>query len=132
MCASPGRAILVAPVDPLQITWRESRFDVSVLSLSVGAFALGVFLGHNALGGERVLTFVPAISPAGEPLTMRDEQTASLWSGLEGVAFEGVLKGQRLVQVPATYAFWFAWKDYYPQTAGYGDEGAIRPKGAGN
>jgi Protein of unknown function (DUF3179) len=89
-------------------------------------------LVFNRRVGERVLTFVPAISAVGEPLTMRDEQTASLWSGLEGVALEGVLKGQRLVQVPATYAFWFAWKDYYPQTAVYGGEGAIRPKGAGN
>jgi Protein of unknown function (DUF3179) len=89
-------------------------------------------LVFNRRVGERVLTFIPARSTAGEPWTMRDEQTASLWSGLEGVALEGALKGQRLMQVPATYAFWFAWKDYYPQTAVYGDEGAIRPKGGSN
>lgn len=96
-----------------------------------------VFRERNATGlvfnrrvGERVLTFVPAVSGAGEPLTMRDEQTGSVWSGVEGVALEGGLKGKRLEQIPATYAFWFAWKDYYPQTAVYGEERQTQPKGA--
>jgi hypothetical protein len=98
-----------------------------------------VFQDRNATGlvfkrrvGEHVLTFVPAMSTAGEPLAMRDEQTGSLWSGLEGMALQGPLQGQRLTQVAATYAFWFAWKDYYPQTAVYGDEGVTGAKGAGN
>jgi hypothetical protein len=71
--------------------------------------------------GERVLTFVPIRGPSTEHLTLRDEQTGTLWSGLEGIAQEGKLKGERLRQVPATYAFWFAWKDYYPRTAVYGE-----------
>jgi Protein of unknown function (DUF3179) len=71
---------------------------------------------------DRVLTFVSATTGAGEPLTMRDEQTGSLWSGLAGVALEGTLKGERLTPVPATYAFWFAWKDYYPETTVHGEE----------
>jgi Protein of unknown function (DUF3179) len=98
---------------------------------------LVVFRERNATGlvfnrrvGERVLTFMPAVSGAGEPLTMRDEQTRSVWSGVEGVALEGGLKGKRLEQIPATYAFWFAWKDYYPQTAVYGEESQTQPKGA--
>jgi Protein of unknown function (DUF3179) len=72
--------------------------------------------------GDRVLTFVSATSRTGEPLTIRDEQTGSLWSGLEGTALEGTLKGKRLTSVPATYAFWFVWKDYYPETFVYGEE----------
>ena len=87
------------------------------------------FQGRTATGqvfsrqvGDRVLTFVSATTSAGEPLTMRDEQTASLWSGLAGVALEGTLKGERLTPVPATYAFWFTWKDYYPDTLVYGEE----------
>jgi hypothetical protein len=71
---------------------------------------------------DRVLTFVSATSSAGEPLTMRDEQTGSLWSGLAGVALEGTLKGERLTPIPATYAFWFAWKDYYPEATVHGEE----------
>ncbi len=96
-----------------------------------------VFRERNATGlvfnrhvGERVLTFVPAVNGAAEPFTMRDEQTGSVWSGVEGVALEGGLKGKRLEQIPATYAFWFAWKDYYPQTAVYGQESQTQPKGA--
>jgi hypothetical protein len=72
--------------------------------------------------GGRVLSFVSAMRGAGEPLTMRDEQTASLWSGESGMALEGSLAGARLIPVPATYAFWFAWKDYYPETVVYGKE----------
>jgi Protein of unknown function (DUF3179) len=71
---------------------------------------------------DRVLTFVPATSGTGEPLTMRDEQTGSLWSGLAGVGLDGTLKGERLTPIPATYAFWFAWKDYYPGTTVHGEE----------
>jgi hypothetical protein len=72
--------------------------------------------------GDRVLTFVSAMRGAGEPLTMRDEQTGTLWSGLAGVALEGPLKGEQLTPMPAPYAFWFAWKDYYPATGVYGGE----------
>jgi hypothetical protein len=96
-----------------------------------------VFRERNATGlvfncriEGRVLTFVPAVSGAGEPLTIRDEQTGSVWSGVEGVALEGRLKGKRLEQIPTTYAFWFAWKDYYPETAVYGEESQTQPKGA--
>lgn len=96
-----------------------------------------VFQERNATGlvfsrrvGERVLTFMPVKSGAGEPLTMRDEQTGSVWSGVEGVALEGGLKGRRLEPIPTTYAFWFAWKDYYPETSVYGEESQTQPKGA--
>jgi hypothetical protein len=71
--------------------------------------------------GGRVLSFVSAMKGAGAPLTMRDEQTGSLWSGESGMALEGTLAGARLTPVPATYAFWFAWKDYYPETVVYGE-----------
>ena len=70
-----------------------------------------VFRERNATGlvfncriEGRVLTFVPAVSGAGEPLTIRDEQTGSVWSGVEGVALEGRLKGKRLEQIPTTWA----------------------------
>lgn len=96
-----------------------------------------VFQERNATGlvfnrrvEERVLTFVPAKRDAGEPLTIRDEQTGSLWSGVEGVALEGSLQGKRLEQIPTTYAFWFAWKDYYPETTVYGEERQPSPKSA--
>jgi hypothetical protein len=77
---------------------------------------------------DRVLTFVPADTTPGGQLTIRDEQTGSLWSGLDGVALEGALRGKRLAQVPTTYAFWFAWKDYHPRTMVYGEGGTSEPE----
>jgi hypothetical protein len=98
-----------------------------------------VFQERNATGivfsrrlGDQVLTFVPTRSGAGDSFSMRDAQTGSLWSGIEGMALEGVLKGKRLDVIPATYAFWFAWKDYYPATTVYGDESQAPPQDARN
>lgn len=54
---------------------------------------------------------------AGGDLLMTDAETGSTWRALEGVAVVGRLEGQRLGQVPGTMAFWFAWKQIYPQTA---------------
>jgi Protein of unknown function (DUF3179) len=76
----------------------------------------------NRRVGDHELTFMPAVRDVGEPLTMRDEQTGSLWSRLDGRALEGPLRGKQLAQVPATYAFWFAWKEYYPDSAVYGED----------
>jgi hypothetical protein len=84
----------------------------------------GTRLMFNRPVGTRVLTFVSARSGDGEPLTMhmRAEQTGSLRSGLTGMVLEGTLAGAQLTPVPTTYAFWFAWKDYYPKTSIYGAE----------
>jgi hypothetical protein len=49
--------------------------------------------------------------PSGD-FVMRDEQTGSLWN-MRGEAFEGPLAGQKLEQVPAFNAFWFAWSTFY-------------------
>jgi hypothetical protein len=110
---------------PFTTLGKEPVVNDTVANMSV----LVIFQERTATGqvfsrhvGDRVLTFVSATSGAGEPLTMRDEQTGSLWSGLAGVALEGTLKGEQLTPVPATYAFWFAWKDYYPATLVYGEE----------
>jgi hypothetical protein len=98
-----------------------------------------VFQGWNATGlafdrriGEQELTFVPVTKDAGKPLIIRDEQTGSVWSGVDGIALEGRLQGQRLEPIPATYAFWFAWKDHYPDTAVHGEASSAQPKGSRN
>jgi len=92
---------------PVVVTFQERTATAQVFSRQVG---------------DRVLTFVSPLRGAGEPLTMRDEQTGTLWSGLAGVGLEGTLTGERLTPMPAPYAFWFAWKDYYPATAVYGEK----------
>ncbi len=45
-----------------------------------------------------------------------DRETGSTWRAFEGRAVAGTLEGTRLEAVPATRAFWFAWKQIYPDT----------------
>ncbi|MBI2882480.1 MAG: DUF3179 domain-containing protein [Candidatus Methylomirabilis oxyfera] len=65
--------------------------------------------------GERVLEFAN-LREAGGDLLMEDRQTGTTWQTLTGTAISGKLIGSRLRQLPATRAFWFAWKGFYPQT----------------
>jgi hypothetical protein len=52
----------------------------------------------------------------GGDLVMEDRQTNSTWQALTGRAIKGKLAGGQLRQLPATRAFWFAWKGFYPET----------------
>jgi hypothetical protein len=52
-------------------------------------------------------------------LELIDEQTGSRWDGLQGVAINGPLEGVELGSVRNTAAFWFGWKDIYPDTELY-------------
>ncbi|PWB46072.1 MAG: hypothetical protein C3F12_08390 [Candidatus Methylomirabilota bacterium] len=65
--------------------------------------------------GERVLEFANLREADGD-LVMEDRQTGSTWQVLTGTAIKGQLTGSRLRQLPATRAFWFAWKGFYSQT----------------
>lgn len=65
--------------------------------------------------GERVLEFSHVRDGDGD-LVMEDQQTGSTWQALAGTAIRGQLSGSRLRQLPATRAFWFAWKGFHPQT----------------
>jgi hypothetical protein len=47
---------------------------------------------------------------------MDDRDTRTTWRALSGHAVRGPFAGTRLVQIPSTPAFWFAWKGFYPQT----------------
>ena len=50
---------------------------------------------------------------------IEDIETETVWEPLTGVALRGPLNGTRLEQVPSHYEFWFAWKDYRPNTEVY-------------
>jgi hypothetical protein len=65
--------------------------------------------------GEQVLEFSNVREVNGD-LVMEDRQTGSTWQALTGTAISGKLIGSRLRQLPATRAFWFAWKGFYPGT----------------
>ena len=49
-----------------------------------------------------------------------DLETGSLWDPVTGVALRGELEGKLLSLVASHYEFWFAWKDYRPDTELYG------------
>jgi hypothetical protein len=101
-----------------QLVINDTVAHTSVLVVFHERAATGMVFNRRV--GNQELSFIPVVSGVGEPLTMRDEQTGSLWSRLDGAAVEGALRGKRLAQVPSTYAFWFVWKDYYTESAVYG------------
>ena len=74
--------------------------------------ASGVVFDRRVEG--QVLEFRPA-----DGLELVDKETESRWNGLEGVAISGPLEGTQLEAVRNTAAFWFGWKDIYPETALY-------------
>ncbi len=80
--------------------------------------ASGVVFDRRA--GERTLLFERAEGGAsGTVAPIVDVQTGTLWEGLTGEALRGPLAGQRLVRLPSTHVFWFAWADFHPDTELY-------------
>ncbi len=77
------------------------------------AGATGAAFSRTA--GTRTLTFVKLRRERGD-LLMEDRETHTTWQALSGNAVRGPLAGTRLVQIPSTLAFWFAWKGFYPGT----------------
>lgn len=75
--------------------------------------ATGAVFDRRVKGASHHFELVPGSEGR---LILVDKETKSRWLGLRGEAIEGKLKGQRLEQLPTHYAFWFAWKDYYPRT----------------
>jgi hypothetical protein len=75
----------------------------------------GVVFQRTLQGKELSFTLIGGNET--EEIILQDKETGSRWSGWTGQAIDGALKGQTLTAVPVTYSFWFAWKDFYPDTA---------------
>lgn len=60
----------------------------------------------------RSLTF-EFVEPAKGDVIVRDRETGTRWSGLTGEALTGPLAGSTLQPLPAFYAFWFSWTDFF-------------------
>jgi len=76
--------------------------------------ASGIVLDRRLEG--QVLTFEKVDGSSDKEPMIVDRETGSRWSAFTGVAVDGKLKGKILKQLETTYAFWFGWKDYYPDT----------------
>ena len=67
----------------------------------------------------RVLTFSMAEEGQGAFAVLVDAETGSRWLALTGKAIDGPLKGTVLNRAPSHLSFWFAWKDWNPDTEVY-------------
>ena len=47
---------------------------------------------------------------------MRDRETGTIWSHLDGTAVQGPLEGARIAMVPLPLVVWSEWTDAYPHT----------------
>ena len=68
----------------------------------------------NPVLGSRRLNF-REVRGSGE-FQIKDVETGTVWNPVTGEAQEGPLAGTTLEQLASHYEFWFAWKDYCPQT----------------
>jgi hypothetical protein len=64
----------------------------------------------------KTLIFTTETSKSNGLSVITDLETNTTWSPLAGQGLKGKLKGKSLKQLPSTYAFWFAWRDYFPYT----------------
>jgi hypothetical protein len=60
-----------------------------------------------------------SFTAAGQPHTLQDQQTGSLWDWRTGQATGGELAGTTLLPYQATLTFWFAWAAFFPETEVY-------------
>ena len=65
------------------------------------------------------LTFRLEGEPNGILTVLVDEETSSRWMAFNGTAIEGELKGRTLERALSHLSFWFAWKDWNPDTELY-------------
>lgn len=56
-----------------------------------------------------------------EDETLIDRETQSRWNPVTGEAVAGAMKGHTLPALVSTYAVWFAWQHYRPDTSVHGE-----------
>ena len=99
--------------------------QAGVINDAVGPFPVAVYADGESRNvhvylrqaGGQVLTL--ALDPSGEFLV--DGETGSRWNIDRGQAVEGPLKGESLLLVPYVSAFDWAWLDFHPESAIYGE-----------
>jgi hypothetical protein len=70
---------------------------------------------ETALSRQERLTFEPYGVYQGATV-LRDHQTKSLWSHLDGRCLSGKLAGRQLKQLPAVQVSWAQWRRWHPDT----------------
>ena len=96
--------------------WSRSLSD-DALAIAEGPFGMNA---PDALTFEAPNEAQSQDAPHTAGPMMRDRETGSIWSASRGAAIAGPLEGARLIQIPTTPSFWFAWVDLYPDTTVWG------------
>ena len=78
--------------------------------------ATGTGLVYDREVDGRLLTFHIVGQPNGALTFLEDNETGSRWMAFTGTAIEGELKGKTLNRALSHLSFWFAWKDWNPDT----------------
>ena len=78
-------------------------------------------LAYDRRVDGKALTFRSSGDGEGAEATLIDDETGTTWIALTGLAVEGPLKGKRLERALSHLSFWFAWKDWNPETELYGE-----------
>jgi len=81
--------------------------------------ATGTALVYDRSVDGRPLTFRIDGEPQGVLTILVDEETDSRWMAFTGLAVSGELKGKSLDRALSHLSFWFAWKDWNPETELY-------------
>jgi len=113
----------------VRLNGEEKAYPFSVLNKkpvindTVGGVPVAIFFDKETLSGtvfdrrtadDTVLTFSPVSTG-----TVQDSETGSRWQSLSGTAIDGSLANTSLAAVPFTYAFYFGWIDYHPDSQIY-------------
>jgi hypothetical protein len=106
---------------PFSVLNQEPVVNDRVADLPVAIFfdeatASATVFDRRLEGRDGPLTFEQGSAPG----RVQDLETKSEWNKLTGTAVSGPLEGAQLNQVPITYAFWFGWIDYHPESTVYG------------
>jgi len=99
--------------------------EQAILNDEVGGSPVLVVLdvdGRSGIVFSRMLPDGTSLSFSEEEgMLLYDNETGSTWDGYTGLAIDGPLAGTQLERVKSSLAFWFGWKDYFPDTRIYGE-----------
>ncbi len=98
----------------------DTLADVPLLVVHHAGSATSAIFEREVDGMLLEFTGLP-VEWADAPLVVDQEGTT--WHGLSGMALEGPRAGEQLRRMQTHYSFWFAWKDWRPETDVWVPEG---------
>jgi hypothetical protein len=109
------------PFSALELTLvvNDSFADLDVVVFLDAPTQTGLAYSRTVDG--RTLTFDLAPYGGGIQTAFVDRENGSQWLALTGRAISGEMKDATLERVLSHLSFWFAWTDWNPDTALYGD-----------